>query len=72
IVRLDGTPGSSVRVWANSEPNAAFDVGGDEDWQEHSFDIPASVTTSRTRIELRAEGGTLTTFHYWFFSKQPR
>jgi len=72
IVRLDGTPGSSVRVWANSEPIAAFDLGGDEDWQEHSFDIPASVTTSRTRIELRAEGGTLTTFHYWFFSKQPR
>ncbi len=67
IVRVGGTPGCTVGVWANGEPVDTFDVGDDEGWVERAFEIPAPVASARTRIELRVGGGTLTTFHYWFF-----
>jgi hypothetical protein len=66
IVRLDGPPGTRVRALANGQPMGGFDLGDDEDWEEQSFDVPASVATERTRIELRVDGGAVTTFHYWF------
>jgi len=72
IVRFDSTPGCRVRIWANDEPIASFEGGGNDDWVERSFDIPARVVSARTRIELRVEGGTLTTFHYWFFPRAQR
>jgi hypothetical protein len=68
IVRVDGTRGCTVRVWANGEPVDTFDVGDDE-WVERAFEIPAPVASAHTRIELRVGGGTLTTFHYWFFAE---
>jgi hypothetical protein len=66
IVRLDGPPGCTVNVMANARHVAAFDIGDDASWVERSFDIPAEVASADTRIDLRAGGGTLTTFHYWF------
>jgi hypothetical protein len=65
VVRLEGRPGSSVRVLANGEPIAAFDVG-DDDWVERSFDLPARIAAVRTPLELRVAGGVISTFHYWF------
>ncbi len=67
IVRVHGPPGCTVSVWANGAPIDAFDVGDSDDWVERSFRIPGALANARTRIELRASDGTLTTFHYWFF-----
>ena len=70
IVRLDGTPGSHVTIFAGNLPVDRFDIpDDDEDWVERSFDVPAEAATSATPIELRATQGTLTTFHYWFVEK---
>jgi hypothetical protein len=67
IVRLEGAPGTQVRVLANGQTVGSFDAGDGDDWVERSFEIPADVTALRTRIELRVGGGgSLTTFHYWF------
>ncbi len=63
IVRIEGS--SRVRVLANGEPVGAFDLDGD-DWSEQAFDVPASIASERTRIELYVGGGAMTTFHYWF------
>ncbi len=65
IVRLDGQVGTRARILASGEPVATFDLDGD-DWTECAFDIPAAMATGRTRIDVSATGGTLTTFHYWF------
>ena len=72
VVRVDGPPGCTVRVWANEAPVDTLDMGDDPGWVEKSFQVPAVAATARTRIELRAEGGALTTFHYWFFGTSDR
>jgi hypothetical protein len=68
VVRLEGPAGARVRVLANDAPVASFELGEEEDgeWIERGFDLPASVTGERTRIEVRIEAGPVTTFHYWF------
>jgi hypothetical protein len=66
IVRLDGRPGTRVRVVANQRGAGDFELGGDEDWVERTFEIPASSGRGPSTIELHAEGATITTFHYWF------
>lgn len=67
IVRIQGRSAARVRVLANGEPVGAFDLDDDDDdWSEQAFDVPASVASERTRIELYVEGGAVTTFHYWF------
>jgi len=59
-------------VLANGEPIGSFEVGLDEDrvvdetWVERSFEIPQGLADERTHIELRAEDGWITTYHYWF------
>ncbi len=63
IVRLDGR--ARVQVLANGQPVGEIVVDGD-DWVEREFTIPAGVATDRTALELRAEGGAITTYHYWF------
>ena len=81
IVRLDGTPGCSVHVWADGKPVASFDatanrdasdVTANHDWVERSFEIPASAVAPRTPVVLSVERGELTVFHYWFFAEPPR
>jgi hypothetical protein len=66
IVRLDGPSGTHVQVLANEQPIGSFELGDDEDWVERAFDIPAGIGGERSTLELRSEGGVLTTFHYWF------
>jgi hypothetical protein len=38
---------------------------------ERSFDIPASSGRGASNLELRAEGASITTFHYWFVVSGP-
>jgi hypothetical protein len=66
IVRLDGPAGTRVQVIANEQPIGSFELGDDDDWVERAFDIPAGMGGERSTLELRSEGGALTTFHYWF------
>ncbi len=66
IVRLDGRAGTRVDVIANQRRAGSFELGDDEDWTERTFEVPPSSGRGPSNIELRAEGGTLTTFHYWF------
>ena len=67
IVRLEGQPGTMVRVLANGEAVDEFTLGvEDDDWVEHGFEIPARAALPRTSIELRAQGAPLTIYHYWF------
>ena len=42
--------------------------GGDE-WTELAFDLPPAPESVGTPIELRAAGGPLTTYHYWFVAR---
>jgi hypothetical protein len=65
-VRLGGAAGVRVRVLADGDEIADFALGDDEDWVERSFDVPADDARALTHVEVEAEGGTLTTFHYWF------
>jgi hypothetical protein len=65
IVRLEGTAGCRVELWANHDPVAAFGLDGEE-WTERAFTIPADIAAARTPFELRVQGGTVTTYHYWF------
>ncbi|HEY8040506.1 MAG TPA: hypothetical protein VIF15_11960, partial [Polyangiaceae bacterium] len=71
VARVDGPPGSRMVVLANDEPVGAFEAGDDEDWVERTFVVPARLAGPRTRIELRASGGAVTTFHYWFAAVTP-
>jgi hypothetical protein len=67
VVRLQGPGGAQVRILAGSEPVASFDLDDEEeDWVEKAFDVPASVASARTPIEVRVGGSPVTTFHYWF------
>jgi hypothetical protein len=66
IVRLDGRAGTRVTVAANQRPPVTFELGDDEDWVERTFEVPPCSGRGPSNIELRAEGGTITTFHYWF------
>ncbi len=66
IVRLDGPPGTHVQILANGQPIGSFELGDDDDWVERTFDIPAGMGGERSTLELRADGGAMTTFHYWF------
>jgi hypothetical protein len=71
IVRVDGRAGTRVSVVANGRPVGGFEVGDDEDWMERGFDIPASSGRGPSNLELRAEGASITTFHYWFVVGAP-
>jgi hypothetical protein len=66
IVRLEGPAGTQLRVLANGEPVAAFELDDGEGWTEQGFDVPAGVAAERTPFEVRVGGGPVTTFHYWF------
>lgn len=72
IVRLQGGPNTSVKLFANGQPLGAIDAGGedDDDWVERRVDVPASAAGARTRIEVRASR-PITTYHYWFVPRPP-
>lgn len=38
-------------------------------WVEVAFDVPADLANERTPIEVAAEGGRFTSYHYWFASR---
>ena len=65
VARLEAPAGTVVRVLAGGEPVGSFDAGEEEDWVERSFDLPPSLASARTRIELFVAGGEITTYHYW-------
>lgn len=52
-----------VRAAGREVARAPVDVGP---WTEISFDVPAEAALAETPIEVTAEGGTFTSFHYWF------
>jgi hypothetical protein len=66
IVRLDGPAGTRVQVIANQRSIGTLELGDDEDWVERTFEIPPSSGRGPSNLELRTEGGAITTFHYWF------
>jgi hypothetical protein len=61
-VRLLATGEARVHVLSDGVEVAAFEPE-EQRWGEHSFALPK---TGHQTLELRAEGGTLTVFHYWF------
>ncbi len=67
VVRLEGPAGSRVQLLANGEAIDAFEID-DENWIERQFEVPARLAGPETRVELRADPGPLTTYHYWFAS----
>jgi len=68
IVRLEGPPETRVLVLADGAAVAAFTLGDDDDWTERAFDLPAASSPT-TSIELRALGGPLAIYHYWFVAR---
>jgi hypothetical protein len=66
IVRLDGRAGTHVQVIANQRSVGTLELGDDEDWVERTFEIPPASGRGPSNLELRAEDGDITTFHYWF------
>jgi hypothetical protein len=61
IVRLRADAPVLVRVKNDGEETGAFEAKDDE-WKEYVFRMKGG----RTRVELLAEGGRLTVYHYWF------
>ena len=55
-------------VLADGAAVAAFTLGDDDDWTERAFDLPAASSPT-TSIELRALGGPLAIYHYWFVAR---
>jgi len=72
FVRLQGAPAAVAHVLANGEPVGDIAIDYEPDWVERSVDIPASLAGPRTRIEVLAAGGSITTYHYWFVPASPR
>jgi hypothetical protein len=67
IVRIEGPKGTLVRVLTNHTPADSFVLDdADGKWVERSFDVPAGASSQRTRVELLAEHGSVSVFHYWF------
>ncbi len=68
FARFEGGPESVAFVWSGEEPIGKLEVDYAPGWIEREFEVPASVAGARTPIELRASGGSLTTYHYWCFT----
>jgi hypothetical protein len=64
VVRLDAPPDTHVSVFASDRPAVRFDTGDANDWQESSFDIPASAVTAPLALELHFSA-PVTVYHYW-------
>jgi hypothetical protein len=60
-VRLSSEAPSRVHVFADGHETTTFEVTEGE-WAEYAFPVRPGQKT----VELRAEGGALTVFHYWF------
>ena len=65
IVRLEAPTASTVHVLVDRTEVGAFTVD-DDAWQERSFDVPESMVTASTRVEVRSDDAPMTTYHYWF------
>jgi hypothetical protein len=61
IVRLAATVATRVRTLLNGAEAGSFDVEAGN-WAEHIFPLVRGKQT----VELRAEAGTVTVYHYWF------
>lgn len=71
IVRIEGPKGTIVHVLANNTPADTFVLDeADGKWVERSFDIPAGASSPRTRVELLADNGDVSVFHYWFVARR--
>jgi hypothetical protein len=64
LARVAATSTTRVDVVVEGEPLGSFVA--DTSWSEQSFVVPARLARARTPIELRANGGALITYHYWF------
>ncbi len=65
ILRVDAPTGTRAQVLCGGQPVASFELAGDEDWEERTFDVPPDAAAERTPVEVRFSAG-VTTFHYWF------
>jgi hypothetical protein len=65
IVRLESNDPATIElsIDAHSLGTKELEPGT---WAELEFAIPAAFAKPDTRIELRASGAWVTTFHYWF------
>ncbi len=71
IVRIEGPKGTLVHVLANHIPADTFVLDdADGKWVERSFYIPAGASGPRTRVELLADSGGVSVFHYWFVASR--
>jgi hypothetical protein len=65
-VRLAGTAATRVHVLADDGEEGAFDISEspeDPGWKEYTLPMSRG---GRHTVELRADAGTMTVFHYWF------
>ena len=62
-VRLLSTGATRVQVLSDGVDIATLEPGEDGIWGEYAFLL---AKAGRQTIELRAEEGTMTVFHYWF------
>ncbi len=67
IARLKSKDRCAVEVLAGGRVIATLALPGNE-WTEQTFDVPADAAKATTPLELRARGGSFTSFHYWLFS----
>ena len=65
VVRLEASVPTRVRVLVAGREAALFEVEPGA-WTEATFNVRAESAGPETEIELVAEGGTLSVFHYWF------
>lgn len=74
IARLEASAGGAAdvrllpRVGGRELPPVTVPTGP---WTEVSIDVPAAVASTRTEVDLRVEGGTVTSYHYWFDEGAP-
>jgi hypothetical protein len=69
VVRLEAPPDTHVAVLERAVPVARLDVGVEQEWQEASFEIPASAVEERMPLELRFSA-PVTVYHYWFVAER--
>ena len=65
VVRFAATEATRVQVIVNGRTVSSFAASAGA-WSEAKFALPARGKTGATVVELVPDGGTLTTYHYWF------
>ena len=65
VMRIEASVPTRVQVLVGGREVALFEVEPAA-WTEAFFNVPAGDAKGETPIEIVAQGGALTVFHYWF------